>query len=248
VCPKCGRLTHLEELQAIVMQARQLASAGQLQAAKEHWQMALRLVPQNASEYQGIVREVQRLEARMNPQAGSKWTKRLGPFGAVIAVLVKFKSALLLLKGGFLFNILGFLVFYWALYGWWFGLGLFLSIMVHELGHYVTARRMGFQANLPRFHFFGAYVRWGGAGCECSGGGGAGRSVVRLAVGTGCVWRIFANRAGRVAGRSAICSMVESTEFDSCVDFRRGSGDIGDRETGAGRDCGGFHCLGSSAA
>ncbi len=130
---------------------------------------ALRLLPPATGEYQGVVQEIRRLEQKMNPQAQSpNWTKRLGPFGVVIAFLVKFKTALLLVlgKGGFLFNILGFLLFYWALYGWWFGVGLFGSILIHEFGHYIVARRFGFHADLPRFHIFGAYVRWGGIGVD----------------------------------------------------------------------------------
>jgi Zn-dependent protease len=159
----------MEELQQIVLRARHFTSSGQLDAAKQQWLVALQLLPPGTSEYQGVVQEIHRLEAKMQPQAeGKQWTKRLGPFGVVIAFLLKFKTALLLLlgKGGFLFNILGFLIFYWALYGWWFGVGLFFSILIHEFGHYITARRLGFAADLPRFHIFGAYVRWGGVGMD----------------------------------------------------------------------------------
>lgn len=46
-----------------------------------------------------------------------------------------------------------------AWYGnWRFGLGLALLILVHELGHFVEARRQGLQALLPRFRVFFAYV------------------------------------------------------------------------------------------
>jgi Zn-dependent protease len=42
---------------------------------------------------------------------------------------------------------------------WRFGLGFVLLILVHELGHFVEARRQGLQASLPRFNPFFAYVR-----------------------------------------------------------------------------------------
>lgn len=156
-------------MQQIVIRARHFTSGGQFEAARQQWLLALKLLPPATSEYQGVVQEIRRLEAKLSPQQPrSQWTKRLGPFGVVIAFLVKFKTALLLLftKGGILFNLLGFLMFYWALYGWWFGVGLFFSILIHEFGHYVTARRLGFAAELPRFHIFGAYVRWAGVGVD----------------------------------------------------------------------------------
>jgi Zn-dependent protease len=46
-----------------------------------------------------------------------------------------------------------------VLYGdWRFGLGLALLILVHELGHFVEARRQGLRVSLPRFRVFFAYV------------------------------------------------------------------------------------------
>lgn len=47
-----------------------------------------------------------------------------------------------------------------VLYGdWRFGLGIVLLILVHELGHFLEARRQGLHVSLPRFRlFFGAYV------------------------------------------------------------------------------------------
>jgi Zn-dependent protease len=47
---------------------------------------------------------------------------------------------------------------YALIWGWSFGVGFVLLILVHELGHYVEARRRGFDPAIPVFHFFGAYV------------------------------------------------------------------------------------------
>ena len=46
-----------------------------------------------------------------------------------------------------------------SIWGWRFGLGFVLLILVHELGHYVEARRQGLKPQLPVFiPFLGAYV------------------------------------------------------------------------------------------
>jgi len=48
---------------------------------------------------------------------------------------------------------------YALIWGWRFGVGFVLLILVHELGHYVEARRQGLHPQLPVFiPFFGAYV------------------------------------------------------------------------------------------
>ena len=48
---------------------------------------------------------------------------------------------------------------YTLLWGWRFAVGFVLLILVHELGHYVEARRQGFKPALPVFiPFLGAYV------------------------------------------------------------------------------------------
>jgi Zn-dependent protease len=48
---------------------------------------------------------------------------------------------------------------YALIWGWQFGVGFVLLIFVHELGHFVEARRRGFNAAWPVFiTFLGAYV------------------------------------------------------------------------------------------
>lgn len=49
---------------------------------------------------------------------------------------------------------------YWALFGWWFALGLVASIYVHEMGHVAALRRFGIAATAPMFiPGLGAVVR-----------------------------------------------------------------------------------------
>src|SRR6202043_3674369 len=116
--------------------------------------------------------EIDKINARISPPPpGQKtdWKKRLGPLGILIAALIKFKTVLFLVltKAKFLISILGFLTLYWALYGWWFAVGLSGSVLMHEMGHYFIVRRFGFSAELPMFlPGLGAYVKWNGANVD----------------------------------------------------------------------------------
>ena len=74
----------------------------------------------------------------------------------------------LLVVGGVLLKVAGSLKFfgvflavggYALIWGWRFGVGFVLLILVHELGHYVEAKRQGLNPQLPVFiPFLGAYV------------------------------------------------------------------------------------------
>ncbi len=161
-----------QQLEELAIRARQLAAIGQLQAARQQWMLALQLLPPESNQHRAVQREIDKLDARLSPKpAGEKtdWKKRLGPLGIVVAALIKFKSALLLLftKGSFLLTLLATLGFYWGLFGWWFAVGLSGSILLHEMGHYFMVRRFGFAAELPMFlPGFGAYVKWNGANVD----------------------------------------------------------------------------------
>ena len=49
-------------------------------------------------------------------------------------------------------------VYAW-IYGWWFAVGFVALILVHEMGHYVAARRRGLNVGLPTFiPFVGAWI------------------------------------------------------------------------------------------
>jgi Zn-dependent protease len=169
VCAGCRKFTHSKELEELAGRARQLTAAGQWQMARDHWSAALQFLPPQSSEYTGVQREIQKLDARISPKPATDWKKRLGPLGIALAALAKYKTVALVLltKGKFILSILAFLGVYWSLYGWWFALGLTVSVFLHEMGHYVMARRFGFSAEMPMFlPGFGAFVRWNGAGVE----------------------------------------------------------------------------------
>ncbi len=176
---------HAAALEQIAGRARQMMAVGHLESARDEWLAALKLMPPQSNQYQATLREVEKINYKLNPhlekasKAPTDWKKRFGPLGVVIAFFIKFKTLglLLLAKGKFLllglthfktiFSVLAFLGVYWALFGWWFAVGFTISIFLHEMGHYLAARRFGFAAELPMFiPGLGAYVKWAGAGVD----------------------------------------------------------------------------------
>ncbi len=163
-CPDCHTLIYGAHLNRIGAAAATAEREGKLLEARELWNQALGWLPPDAAQANQIRGHMDTLGGRQNVQDERKarWTKRLGPLAPVLFAAAKFKSALFLLfKLKFLLGFVGFFGLYWALYGWKFALGFTLSILVHELGHYVAVRRRGLKADLPMFlPGLGAYVRW----------------------------------------------------------------------------------------
>jgi Zn-dependent protease len=92
----------------------------------------------------------------IHPEPGWKslLRKLWAPIVAVIGVVVKF--------GFFVFKFLGLFVSvgaYALIWGWKFGVGFVVMILIHELGHFAEGKRQGLDVSLPRFiPFLGAYV------------------------------------------------------------------------------------------
>jgi Zn-dependent protease len=92
----------------------------------------------------------------IHPEPGWKSLLRKiwAPIVAVVGVAIKF--------GVFVFKFLGLFVSvgaYALIWGWKFGVGFVAMILIHELGHFVEARRQGLEVSIPRFiPFLGAYV------------------------------------------------------------------------------------------
>ena len=76
------------------------------------------------------------------------------PIAAIVGVAVKF--------GVFSIKFFGIFIAvggYALIWGWKFAVGFVLLILVHELGHFVEAKRQGLDPALPVFiPFLGAYV------------------------------------------------------------------------------------------
>jgi Zn-dependent protease len=92
----------------------------------------------------------------IHPQPGWKDLARKiwAPVAVVLGLAVKFSF--------FAFKFLGLFVSvaaYALIWGWKFGVGFVVLILIHELGHFVEAKRQGLDVSIPRFiPFLGAYV------------------------------------------------------------------------------------------
>ncbi len=77
------------------------------------------------------------------------WVRKLGPLGPIAVLLAKGKTLLLLVfKLKSIFSFLAFIAFYAAIFGWRYGIGIAVSILIHEMGHYT--RYIKRQASRPK--------------------------------------------------------------------------------------------------
>src|SRR3954451_17510101 len=91
----------------------------------------------------------------LQPRGGTDWRalarKLATPFVVLFGILIKVGS---LAKFGTIFIAFG---GYVLLFRWQFALGVVLLLLVHELGHYLEAKREGLNPSLPVFiPFLGA--------------------------------------------------------------------------------------------
>jgi len=167
-CPDCQTLTYGAHLSGLAAQAQQMEQQGQWKEARELWAQALQWLPADTRQAVSIQNHLAQIDKRLKAEDDQKarWTKRLGPFAPIALFLLKAKSFLfVLLKFKFLLSFLAYFALYWALFDWKFALGFLACIFIHEMGHYVTVKRMGLRAELPVFlPGMGAYVRWYGQG------------------------------------------------------------------------------------
>ena len=172
-CPECHTIVYAGHLHGIAVRATAAESEKNWTAARETWRTALDWLPANTTQAAAVQGKIDAMDARLRAEDDrkAKWTKRLGPLAPVVFFLAKAKSFLFLLfKLKFLISLVGFFAIYWALFGWQFGLGFTASILVHEMGHYVAARRRGLKVDLPVFlPGLGAYVRWYSMGIPLDG-------------------------------------------------------------------------------
>jgi Zn-dependent protease len=176
VCARCHTLVHADELDRIALTAKELEARKQWRAAREQWLKALPLLPPEAEQGVWIRGHANALmhaaldqelgTAESSPAAANQWAKKLGPLGPVAVVLAKSKTLLLtIFKLKFLVTFLSFIAVYWALWGWKFGLGIALLVLIHEMGHFIDIQWRGLPAELPVFlPLLGAYVSWDARG------------------------------------------------------------------------------------
>jgi Zn-dependent protease len=166
-CPTCHALLYSEELVRISAHATELEEQDDVVRAREEWQKALSLLPPSTSQAEWIRAKLYKLELAQKlvpspPPPKNEWAKKLGPLAPIAILLAKSKTLLVaLFKLKFILSFLPFLALYWALYGFAFGLGFAVLILVHEMGHFIDIRRRGLPADMPVFlPGLGAYVRW----------------------------------------------------------------------------------------
>jgi Zn-dependent protease len=159
-------LVHGPELEQMAAEARSLEESGELMRARDAWLMGLPLLPRESKQYAWIQQHAQELAEDASrqppPSQMSKAGKILGPLGVAGFLLFKFKSVIFaLFKLKFLASLVSFVAVYWTLYGMKFGIGFAVSILIHEMGHYIDIKRRGLPAEMPVFlPGLGAYVKW----------------------------------------------------------------------------------------
>ena len=78
-------------------------------------------------------------------------------FKLLAALLAAGKLGKVLLPGG---TMLLSVIAYAFVFGWWYAVGFVALIFVHEMGHYIAARRRGLQVGAPTFiPFVGAWIQ-----------------------------------------------------------------------------------------
>jgi Zn-dependent protease len=173
-CPRCSRLTHAARLESLAAEARAAALRADHRAERAAWEQAISLLPADTVQYRSIQGRLTQLPQEPEHTAGPhfSWKKVLIAVGPTAFLLWKIKAIPLFLLGKGKLLLLGFtkagtllsmaasLGVYWSMYGWWFALGLVLSIYIHEMGHVAALRHYGIPAGAPMFiPGFGAFIR-----------------------------------------------------------------------------------------
>ncbi len=151
-CPECHAIVYGDHLREIAIRATTQENAGEWLEARETWRTGLAWLPADTKQYAAVEQRIGLIDQRLRgkEETKAKWTKRLGPLAPAVFFLAKAKTLLFFVfKMKFLLSFVGFFGLYWALFGWKFGLGFTLSVLVHEMGHYVAAKRRGLKVELP---------------------------------------------------------------------------------------------------
>ena len=164
-CMQCHTLAFSEELTILSARANRLEEEGEFLQARDEWRKSLPMLPPQSTQADWVRDHIRKLELSLQsaPPVPPKnnWAKKLGPLAPIAIFLAKAKWLLALFKLKFLFSLGAFFALYWAMWGWKFGVGFGVLILIHEMGHYIDVRRRGLPADMPVFlPGFGAYVRW----------------------------------------------------------------------------------------
>ena len=166
-CPACGALIHAQTLKELAANADRATQAGELLAAREHWQSARSLLPLNSRQHAMVGERIAELNRRIDGDAQttpgdpatsssrktSGWSRIAGGAGTAALILgSKLKFLLLgLTKASTFVSMFAFFGVYWSVYGWPLALGLVVTIYIHEMGHVAMLRRLGIDSSAPLF-------------------------------------------------------------------------------------------------
>ena len=171
VCPNCRKLVHTERLKTLAQEAEGAEKDGDVETAITLWREAHSLLPPETSQAKSIGEKIAGLSKKLGKPT-SPVPKSLAALGAFGLLIWKFKFLLvgLLSKGkllifglskvGTLKSMALFVAIAGSEWGWAFGLGLVVSIYIHEMGHVASLVRHGIPAEPPMFvPGLGAFVR-----------------------------------------------------------------------------------------
>ncbi len=157
-CPECQAIVYSNHLREIALAATAQEESGHWTEARETWRQALPWLPPGTKQHAAVEQRIALIDTRLAGEDAkrSKWQRRLGPLFPMGMTLLVFLS-----KAKFLLSFAGFFLIYWGIFGWKFGLGFAVAILIHEMGHFLEAKRLGLKVDLPVFiPGLGAYVRW----------------------------------------------------------------------------------------
>ena len=169
-CPVCHVLIHGAQLNALAREAKELEAQSRLAEAREVWQRSLAMLPHDSKQAEWVQEHLRSLADQTTEAAPARpapaWVRRLGPLAPIALVLAKGKGLLLaVFKLKFLFSFFSFIALYGAMFGWRYGAGFAVCILIHEMGHFIDIKRRGLPAEMPVFlPGLGAYVKWTGLG------------------------------------------------------------------------------------
>jgi Zn-dependent protease len=158
------------DLNALAKEAKDLEAKNRPGEAREVWNRSLAMLPHDSKQAEWVRERVRALEAvqATAPQdsPSATWARRLGPLAPIAIVLAKSKGLLVaIFKLKFLLSFFSFIAVYVAMFGWRFGVGFAVCILIHEMGHFIDIKRRGLPAEMPMFlPGLGAFVKWNSLG------------------------------------------------------------------------------------
>src|SRR5579871_4011040 len=93
VCGQCQAMVHARRLEGLAASARAHEERGELAAAREDWEEALKLIPADAAQAAWVRGKQAALEEALRRNAAKDaapaWTRKLGPFAPIVLLLLK---------------------------------------------------------------------------------------------------------------------------------------------------------------